>query len=386
MKIVVVGLGYVGLSNAILLSLGNDVIGLDINEEKIELINNKISPLRDDLIIEYLKNKKLNFSALSYDINIFEDSDLVVLSLPTNYNEDEKYFDTHFLDEAIKDIKFINKEVPILIKSTIPIGYTRSMNNKYNCDNIVFSPEFLREGQALYDCLNPSRIIVSDTGDLGKSIAELYKSVSNNNPTTLLMESDEAESVKLFANTYLAMRVSFFNELDNFALSKNLNTKDIINGISADPRIGNYYNNPSFGYGGYCLPKDTKQLYSNFDGVPNALFEAIINSNKIRKDYISKDILKSNPRVIGIYRLVMKSGSDNFRQSAIFDVINSLKEYGIEIIIYEPTLNGNNYETFKVTNDIKVLKDADIIIANRTSYELEDAKEKVYTRDIYNRD
>lgn len=386
MKIVLLGLGYVGLSNAILLSQSNEVIGVDINQKKVDLINNKKSPLQDDYIIEYLKNKSLNLVAKNSGNRDFKDCDLVILALPTNYDEYKEYFDTHFLDDAIEDIKKKRNDLPILIKSTIPIGYTKNKNKEFNCSNIYFSPEFLREGKALYDSLNPSRIIVSGNDEFGEKIGLLYKKEALNNPELLLMHSDEAESVKLFANTYLAMRISFFNELDSFAISKNLDTKDIIRGVSADPRIGDYYNNPSFGYGGYCLPKDTKQLYSNFENIPNALFGPIIESNKVRKDFIVYDILQKNPKQVGIYRLIMKSGSDNFRQSAIFDIIRKLKDSNIEVIIYEPNIMDNEFKSFKVIDNLNDFKKIDIIIANRVSNELKDVEEKVYSRDIFNRD
>lgn len=386
MKITVLGMGYVGLSNAILLSQSNEVIGIDVVSEKVNLINNKKSPLKDDYIINYLKNKNLNFVAKTSGKDDYADSDLVILALPTNYDEKEEFFDTHFLDDAIKEIKEIRNNLPILIKSTIPIGYTREKNEEYKSNNIYFSPEFLREGKALYDSLHPSRIIVSENGGFEKEIAKLYKSEALNNPKVLLMKSDEAESVKLFANTYLAMRVSFFNELDTFAIAKGLDSKNIIEGISEDPRIGNYYNNPSFGYGGYCLPKDTRQLYANYKEIPNALFKPIIESNEVRKEFIAKDIMTYKPKQIGIYRLVMKKGSDNFRKSAIFDIIEILKKENVDLIIYEPTVDSDEFEGLKVINNLEEFKEADIIIANRISDDLKDIEEKVYSRDIFTRD
>ncbi|MSS77674.1 nucleotide sugar dehydrogenase [Anaerococcus sp. WCA-380-WT-2B] len=386
MKITVLGMGYVGLSNAILLSQSNEVIGIDVVSEKVNLINNKKSPLKDDYIINYLKNKNLNFVAKTSGKDDYADSDLVILALPTNYDEKEEFFDTHFLDDAIKEIKEIRNNLPILIKSTIPIGYTREKNEEYKSNNIYFSPEFLREGKALYDSLHPSRIIVSENGGFEKEIARLYKSEALNNPKVLLMKSDEAESVKLFANTYLAMRVSFFNELDTFAIAKGLDSKNIIEGISEDPRIGNYYNNPSFGYGGYCLPKDTRQLYANYKEIPNALFKPIIESNEVRKEFIAKDIMTYKPKQIGIYRLVMKKGSDNFRKSAIFDIIEILKKENVDLIIYEPTVDSDEFEGLKVINNLEEFKEADIIIANRISDDLKDIEEKVYSRDIFTRD
>ncbi len=385
MKIIVFGLGYVGLANAILLAQSNQVIGIDVDKDRVEMVNNKKSPLQDDMIITYLKEKELNLKASTNANTYIEDSDLAIIAVPTNYDEDSKYFDTSFVDGVIEDIKNINKDLPILIKSTIPIGYTKSQNSKYKSENIIFSPEFLREGQALYDSLYPSRIIIGQKGDMAKKIAEIYKKEVLNAPEVLFMESTEAEAVKLFANTYLAMRVSFFNELDTFAEMKSLSTKDIISGVSADPRIGNYYNNPSFGYGGYCLPKDTKQLYANFEGVPNAMFGSIIDANKIRKDYISQTILKDNPKTVGIYRLIMKKDSDNFRKSAIFDVINNIKDK-TKLVIYEPNLKSDSFEGLRVINNLEEFKKSDIIVANRLDDQLKEVEEKVYTRDIFNKD
>lgn len=386
MKIIVMGMGYVGLSNAVLLAQSNEVVGVEIDPVKVDLINNKKSPLKDDYIIEYLANRDLNLLAKKSGDEDFEDCDLVILALPTNYDEVKEYFDTSFLDDAICKIKNIRKDLPILIKSTIPIGYTRGKNEEFGCNNIIFSPEFLREGRALYDSLNPSRIIVSDETELGEKIANLYKKEALNDPEIFLMGSCEAEAVKLFANAYLAMRVAFFNELDNFALGKNLDSKSIIKGVSADPRIGNHYNNPSFGYGGYCLPKDSKQLYSNYDTIPSALFKSIIDSNELRKDFVSENILSKNPETIGVYRLVMKKGSDNFRKSAIFDVINNLKEKGANIVIYEPNLEGEDFEGMKLIRNLDEFKKVDLIIANRIDDDLKDVEDKLYTRDIFERD
>ena len=386
MKIVVMGMGYVGLSNAVLLAQSNEVVGIEIDQDKVDLINQKQSPIKDDYIIDYLKNKDLNFLAKTSGDEDFKDADLVILALPTNYDEEEGFFDTSFIDQAISKIKDIRKDLPILIKSTIPIGFTERKNKEYKTDNIVFSPEFLREGRALYDSLNPSRIIVSDTRDLGNMVAQLYKKEALNDPEIILMGRNEAEAVKLFANTYLAMRVSYFNELDNFALAKGLDTKSIIKGVSADPRIGDHYNNPSFGYGGYCLPKDTKQLYANYGDIPTSIFKAIIDSNELRKTYVSDDILLKNPETIGIYRLVMKKGSDNFRKSAIFDVIKNLKKKGANIVIYEPNLDGDYFEGMKLIRDLEEFKKVDLIIANRVDDDLEDVRYKLYTRDLFERD
>lgn len=386
MKILVMGMGYVGLANAILLAQSNQVIGLEIDKDKVDMINEKISPLKDDYIIDYLKNKELDFVAKTSGQADFADADLVILALPTNYDEVAEKFDTSFLDDAIAEIKSMREDLPILIKSTIPIGYTRSKNEEYECENIIFSPEFLREGRALYDSLNPSRIIVSDETEIGESLAALYKKESLNDPEIYLMGSCEAEAVKLFANTYLAMRVSYFNELDNFALAKGLDSKAIIEGVSADPRIGDHYNNPSFGYGGYCLPKDTKELYANYGDIPTAIMRSIIDSNEVRKDFVASDILAKNPETIGVYRLVMKKGSDNFRKSAIFDVINNLKKKNANIVIYEPNLEGESFEGMKLIRDFEEFKKVDLILANRLEDELKDVADKVYSRDLFNRD
>lgn len=386
MKIIVMGMGYVGLSNAVLLAQTNEVIGLEIDPKKVDLINNKKSPLKDDYLIDYLANKELNLIAKTSGEEDFKEANLAILALPTNYDEVEKFFDTSFLDDAIKMIKSIRKDLPILIKSTIPIGYTEGKNKEFNCDNIIFSPEFLREGRALYDSLHPSRIIVSDKTEIGEKIADLYKNEALNNPDVILMGRSEAEAVKLFANTYLAMRVSFFNELDNYAIAKGLDSKSIIEGVSADPRIGDHYNNPSFGYGGYCLPKDSKQLYANYENIPSALFKSIIDSNEVRKDFVSEDILAKNPQTIGVYRLVMKKGSDNFRKSAIFDVINNLKSKGANLVIYEPNLDGDDFEGMKLVRNLDDFKKVDLIIANRVEDDLKDVKNKLYTRDLFERD
>ena len=385
MKILVFGLGYVGLANAILLSQSNEVIGIETDEEKINLINQRKSPLNDEMIIDYLNNKDLDLIATKNYEDHLLDSDLAIIAVPTNYDENTRYFDTSFVDDVITNIKNDNEDLPILIKSTVPVGYTKGQREKFACQNIIFSPEFLREGKALADSLNPSRIIVGDKTDIGKNIANLYKKESLNDTEVLYMDSTEAEAVKLFANTYLAMRVSYFNELDTFAEMKGLSTKDIIMGVSADPRIGNYYNNPSFGYGGYCLPKDSKQLYANFENVPNAMFKAVIDANKIRKTYISDRILRNDPKTVGIYRLIMKKDSDNFRKSAIFDVINNIKDK-TKVQIYEPNLDEGYFEGLRVVNDLAEFKKSDIIVANRLDQELLGVKEKVYTRDIFNKD
>lgn len=386
MKITVVGLGYVGLSNAILLSLNEEVVGVDVDERKVSMINNKKSPLKDKEIIEYLQQKDLNLICKTNGLEDYKDSDYVIIAVPTNYDEVDGYFDTSLVEGVIKDVKSVNKDAVIVIKSTIPIGYTDEMSKKFDADNIIFSPEFLREGRALYDCLYPSRIIFGGDEKYAKDIIEAYKKSTKNDPKIFIMGKTEAEAVKLFANNYLAMRISFFNELDSFAESKCLDTRDIIDGVCEDPRIGNHYNNPSFGYGGYCLPKDTKQLYANYKDIPNSMFGAIIKSNKIRKDFVSQRIIDKNPKTVGIYRLTMKTNSDNFRKSAIFDVIENLKKEKIDIIVYEPTLDVDEIDGLRVENDLEKFKKADVIVANRVEKDLKDVKEKVYSRDIYQRD
>lgn len=389
MKIVVAGTGYVGLSLATLLSQNNEVVALDIIPEKVEKINKRISPIRDEYIEKFFKEKKLNLKATLDYREAFEGAKYVIISTPTNYDEEKNYFDTSSVEDIIaKVISVDDKNITIIIKSTIPVGFTEKIRKKYNIANIFFSPEFLREGKALYDNLYPSRIIVGDKGMRGKEFAELLrKSSIKKDVNTLFMNSTEAEAVKLFANTYLALRVAFFNELDTYADIKGLNTKDIIQGIGLDPRIGTHYNNPSFGYGGYCLPKDTKQLLANYKDVPQNLIEAIVNSNKTRKDFITKDVLNLNPKCIGIYRLTMKWGSDNFRSSAIQDIIKNLKKEKQNIIIYEPTLKQDEFENCKVVNNLKEFKEkSSIIMANRLSEELQDVATKIYTRDLFTMD
>lgn len=386
MKITVVGLGYVGLSNAILLALNEKVVGVDVDERKVSLINDKKSPLKDKEIIDYLKNEDLDLVCKTDGLEDYKDSDYVIIAVPTNYDEEEGFFDTSLVENVISDVKKVNDEAIIVIKSTIPIGFTKEMEEKYQDEKIIFSPEFLREGRALYDCLNPSRIIFGGDEKYSKDIAQAFLKASKNDPQVFIMGKTEAEAVKLFANNFLAMRISFFNELDSFAETKGLDTRNIIDGVCADPRIGDHYNNPSFGYGGYCLPKDTKQLYANFKDVPNSMFGAIIDSNKIRKDFVSQSILDKNPETVGIYRLTMKTNSDNFRKSAIFDVIENLKKEDINIIVYEPSLDEDEIEGLKIVNDLDEFKKSDLIVANRVEDELKDVKEKVYSRDIYKRD
>ena len=389
MKIAVAGTGYVGLSLATLLSQNNEVIALDVIPEKVEKINNRISPIKDEYIEKYFKEKSLNLKATLDYKEAFEKAEFVIISTPTNYDEEKNFFDTSSVEDIIKKVISMNdNNITMVVKSTIPVGFIESVKQKYNINNIFFSPEFLREGKALYDNLYPSRIIVGEKNEKAKQFANLLiESAEKKNIETLFMNSTEAEAVKLFANTYLALRVAYFNELDTYALTKGLNSKDIIKGVCLDPRIGDQYNNPSFGYGGYCLPKDTKQLLANYKDVPQNLIEAIVNSNKTRKDFITEEIIKNKPQVVGIYRLTMKTGSDNFRASAIQDIIKNLRANNIEVIIYEPTLTKNEFNGFKVINDINEFKmKSSIILANREESLLDNVKEKVYTRDLFSRD
>ena len=389
MKIAIAGTGYVGLSLATLLSQNNEVCALDVIPEKVEKINNRISPIQDKEIERFFSSKELNLKATLDYKEAFEGARFVIISTPTNYDEEENYFDTSSVEDIIKKVISMNDDnTTMVVKSTIPVGFIKSMREKYNISNIFFSPEFLREGQALYDNLNPSRIIVGDKGEAGKEFAKLLLDAADKKDVPVLyMESTEAEAVKLFANTYLALRVAYFNELDTYADLKGLNTKDIIEGVGLDPRIGTHYNNPSFGYGGYCLPKDTKQLLANYKDVPQNLIEAIVKSNKTRKEFITKEVLDTNPEVIGIYRLTMKSGSDNFRSSAIQDIINNFKEANKKVIIYEPTLKDDSYNECEVIKSLDDFKNASsIILANRLEDCLTDVKDKVYTRDLFSRD
>ena len=389
MKIAVAGTGYVGLSLATLLSQKNEVVALDVIPEKVEKINNRISPIQDEYIQKYFKEKKLNLKATLDYKEAFEGAEFVIISTPTNYDEEKNFFDTSSVEDIIEKVISMNdKNITMVVKSTIPVGYIEKTKEYYNIDNIFFSPEFLREGKALYDNLYPSRIIVGNKGKKGKEFAKLLKDAAlKDDIPELFMNSTEAEAVKLFANTYLALRVAYFNELDTYASVKGLNTKDIIEGVGLDPRIGTQYNNPSFGYGGYCLPKDTKQLLANYKDVPQNLIEAIVKSNKTRKEFIAEEIVKMNPEVVGIYRLTMKSGSDNFRSSAIQDIIKSLKAEGKKIIIYEPTLEKEEFSNCKVVNDLdEFKKESSVIMANRLEDCIKDVKEKVYTRDLFSED
>lgn len=389
MKIAVAGTGYVGLSLATLLSQNNEVHALDIIPEKVEMINKRISPIQDEYIEKFFKEKDLNLKATLDYKEAFKDAEYVIISTPTNYDEKKNFFDTSSVEDIIQKVKSMNDDnITMVVKSTIPVGFINKIKEKYDIDNIFFSPEFLREGKALYDNLYPSRIIIGEKSKRAENFANLLiDSALKENIDVLYMNSTEAEAVKLFANTYLALRVAYFNELDTYAEEKGLSANEIIQGVCLDPRIGSYYNNPSFGYGGYCLPKDTKQLLANYKDVPQNLIEAIVKSNETRKKFIADDVLKSNPKVIGIYRLTMKSGSDNFRSSAIQDIINILKEYKKDIIIYEPTLNKEEFNNCKVTNNLEEFKvKSDVIMANRIAKELKDVKTKVYTRDIFNED
>lgn len=400
MKIAIAGTGYVGLANAVLLAQNNQVIAVDIIQEKVEKINKNVSPIADKEIEEFLTNKKLNLKATTDAAYAYSVAEFVIISTPTNYDDEKNYFDTSSVENAIEMVLAVNKTATIIIKSTVPVGYTESIVKKYNYKNILFSPEFLREGKALYDNLYPSRIIVGIPkgceklrGHAEEFISLLKQGALKEDIPALIMNSTEAEAVKLFANTYLALRVSYFNELDTYAAIKGLDTKSIIEGIGYDPRIGNHYNNPSFGYGGYCLPKDTKQLRANYKDVPENLISAIVQANETRKDFIANDIIKIIESrkikfpVVGIYRLTMKSGSDNFRQSAIQGIIDRLKNKGVEVCIYEPTLKNGEFMGCKVFTDFNAFEKAtSIIIANRVEKDLVKVADKVYSRDIYNRD
>ncbi len=388
MKIAVAGTGYVGLSLATLLSQKNEVVALDIVAEKVKMINDRISPINDKEIEEFFKEKKLNLRATLDYKDAFERAKFIIISTPTNYDEEKNFFDTSSVEDIIKKVKDLDLDTTMVVKSTVPVGFIKEIKEKYQIDNIMFSPEFLREGHALYDNLYPSRIIVGEKSKRAEEFANLLKESCNKKDVIIkYMDSTEAEAVKLFANTYLALRVAYFNELDTYAEMNNLNTKDIIEGVCLDPRIGDHYNNPSFGYGGYCLPKDTKQLLANFKEIPQNMIKAIVESNTTRKKHVADMILKKNPKVVGIYRLIMKSNSDNFRASAIQSVIQYLNDSGVKIVVFEPTIKTDKFEKFDVIHDLDEFKKmSDVIVVNRIDDNINDVKDIVYTRDVFSRD